>query len=82
MNFDRNIDSIYDKNPDTLENEDINNSPIEDMIFDFDNSQYSNTIFIYTYHSLPLKGNLFPYIEKQIFKKIKKRKFIKNYKKL
>jgi hypothetical protein len=48
------LDSTYSNIPDTLENEDINNSPIENMIFDFDNIHNSNTIIIYTYHSLQM----------------------------
>jgi hypothetical protein len=50
--------------PNTLEKEDLSISPIESMIFDFENNKYNSIIF-------PLKGNIFPYIEPIMFSKIK-----------
>ena len=72
-----NLNSTNNNIPQTIENEDINISPFENMIFDFDNIQNSNTINFYIYYSLPLKGNIFPYIEKKLFNKNRnKRKII------
>ena len=51
--------------PDTLIKEDLSITPIESMIFDFDKNNYNST-------NLPLKGNIFPYINPTIFRTIKK----------
>jgi hypothetical protein len=60
--MDKNI--FIDIIPDTLIKEDLSITPIESMIFDFDKNKYNSTI-------LPLKGNIFPYIDPTTFKKIK-----------